>query len=308
MNRRNPQDEIQVNNYVTAFLDLLGLSSRLLQFDAQHEAGEDAKRVGTVRVLRDIVDFRSVFLQFYPHFLQGEAREPPEPLPPEERERWDRMFPAMQPILQHFTDCVLVSVQIEEDRPVAVYPALVGLLTGCALSSLRMLLGGTSVRGGISFGYGAQIAAGEVVGSCLVRAYEIEKTDAIYPRIVVDPEFIAQIRPPTNPPQGWTEDDLSVAAGQWELCEGFLTTDQDGNYFIHFLGPATLNLFRHSYGEELAQESVTQLDNVIAENGGATSLEGASHQERKQRAKWCWLHQYWNQCRPRWPHRDGENV
>jgi hypothetical protein len=90
---------------------------------------------------------------------------------------------------------------------------------------LQMAMKGWFLRGAISIGPLAP-KDGVIFGPALVRAYELESTIAVYPRIVIDPLILNRL--------------TGVGSGGWL---DYRVTDQDGITFINYLFGVFLRRF-----------------------------------------------------------------
>ena len=99
---------------------------------------------------------------------------------------------------------------------------------------LTMLAGRKAIRGGIDIGIALELRSGDIYGSALSRAYEIESNIAQYPRIVIGDELVKYLQVQSERPLETPYDDMNrQLAG---ICKKLIILDEDGYPFIDFLG------------------------------------------------------------------------
>jgi hypothetical protein len=120
----------------------------------------------------------------------------------------------------HFSDSFVVSYLINEQS------AVFYLLNGIALALIELTALGYLVRGAVVAGK-LYHTKDYIVGPALVRAYEIESKEAIYPRVIVDPHVIDLARRFYGDQSG---PDLEE-----EYARGFVETDTDGQLYFQYV-------------------------------------------------------------------------
>lgn len=154
-----------------------------------------------------------------------------------------------------FSDCIVVTSDVSNFH---------GVIWAIGWLQAQLLGGGILTRGGVSTGK-VHHSKGILYGSGMLNAYRIENSAAVYPRIVLDPVFAAQL----------PENYKSV----------FLSLDLDGLYYID---PFTFN---GSVGDitALVEDGWDPHEVYLDEVGrhienGITSAQRVDH-----RSKWTWL-------------------
>ena len=277
----------QTQVYITAFVDLLGFSARLLNLRG---TGDDAAEIERIRA--SLKSFRDSVLGYYDQQAKRPGAQMPPGLETADAENWARRRPA-PPIIQSFTDTVIVSVPVDILNPVATASALYVLLGACSAASVILLYShGVAVRGAVSFGPGTKLSEDEVVGVGLVKAHRIEAEEAVFPRVVLDPEILPWVHRVLL----GDEVDDSVrqrrARNVMDVMAEHLWPDSDGYVFIDFLGPAVRRLLAPH-----ADEVLVRVDAAILNGTKATA--GTDSSRRKARAKWHWLASYAESARNR---------
>src|SRR5947209_11171441 len=112
---------------------------------------------------------------------------------------------------------------------------------------------GQVYRGGIDVGVGAEIEPGEIYGSALSRAVELESQVAQYPRIVIGDELMTYLIETTHLPG--SDNTTRYIKGMAGKCLDLITADVDGRPILHYLGEG----HRRQMGEELRRDMSTHL-------------------------------------------------
>ncbi|RJO66025.1 MAG: hypothetical protein C4523_14200 [Myxococcales bacterium] len=294
------QPDVEIRGYLTAFVDLLGLSNRLLEFEKigqfiGGEIPEDFKKEAA-RTAVSAEWLRDSFITFYQAQTDPQGQLPPGPLSAEQLAIWNRQFPD-PPTIQWFSDCILVSIPIRSEWPVSFYRSLHSLVLACAMAQIRALVLKLPARGGIAIGYGARLNTGEILGAGLAKAYQLESKEANYPRILIDPELIDTAKPPSKPQPDWKEREFEIVWAFWRNCLKLLRRDRDGYWFVDFFNEEIFKLMRDQEGKmvgillRLIDEAMTPFTNDEVYPRNATS-SGRGHF-----AKWTWLANYWKESR-----------
>ncbi len=126
---------------------------------------------------------------------------------------------SLRPEIRIFSDNIVIAVETSiKGRPAA----LVAVLIYAGLIQHQFLHHKYLVRGGISMG---DFFIDDIMlwGTALTRAYEIESSIAIYPRIVLDPSMVGKIRALENP-----------------VLKHWIKQDVDHLSFVHYMQERTL--------------------------------------------------------------------
>ena len=153
------------------------------------------------------------------------------------------------------------------------------------LAQVSLIEKGILVRGGVTIGHVCidRESNGPIFGPGMVRAFEIEDEETVFPRIVIDEELLKEFH--TNPKLTQYEPDQEATK---ELYS-FLRTGEDGLTFIDYLGAAHICfpnfveylLFLDRHAQLLRKKLGESLD-------------------RKTRRKYIWLKNYQNDVVTRW--------
>ena len=215
--------------HITLFLDILGWGRRLLEYDAVPGFAHEQQRVD--RVVGEPIRQRKTVDTILRAWI-NEDRAPSwkryvRALP---KEQFDSLSTMMQHkwIYQSFSDCFAISVRFAAP-PEAGIAALEHLLI-LSTSVVPMLMEAqVPVRGGLEIGWGT-VERGELVGSSLVGAYELESTVAKHPRIVVGPKIVQLLR------RYQLDSEPLIRRQGAARTAGYIFEDHDGAPTLDYLG------------------------------------------------------------------------
>jgi len=230
--------ELKIENHIIAFIDILG-SSEAIKTDAESSLNMVHKAYAN-----SLSMFQELFGGLY-----------------------------IQPSVKIFSDNIVVAVPYKEDR--FKRSAFLAVAMMSAIIQVEFLKKGWLTRGGISSG---SFFADEVMvwGTALVKAYKLESTVAVYPRVVIDPDLIG---------------DLHLALSPAEHCIIWLRQDKDRLFYIEYLNHCLKNAELFAIG----------LFKIIEENL-------ARHKgNTKVCQKWLWLSSYLKERLPELGPQSSEN-
>lgn len=164
------------------------------------------------------------------------------------------------PNINIFSDNITVSFRIDDNFD-NCFECIISVILFCTTLTTQFWANGLLIRGGITVGYCFSDNL-MVWGKALVRAYEIESTIAIYPRIVIDP-FADELF-----------DFLANSKYKKIICKDF-----DGLYFIDIL-----------YSQRVSK-NLPFLELLIDEN--TKRINDLDDKNLKERQKLKWLQNYY---------------
>jgi len=171
-------------------------------------------------------------------------------------------------IVTQFSDSLVISFNVNEESE--IFWTLVEILH----LIINFAYGGYLLRGGIS--YGKLIHDDKLVyGPGLISAYQIESSDAIYPRIILDESILNLAQKHRYKDHNETQ--------ERELIEDIITKDEDNFYYIDYiekvqgeLDDPELDIFTY----------LNKLNKVI--------VDGLKHPSKDVRSKYIWLKKKYN--------------
>lgn len=254
--------DLRASQWVVAFLDILGYrsllksaSTQLLNPPSERPSVETAK-AGLERAIRVRRDFIRRADEFIDTILKSTASMPAKV----DRSRIE-IFAAMWSRLAlrsaRFSDTLLLYTSLggpNEGPMTSVY----SILLGCAMLQVIQLQRGAEdvnntlpLRGAIDVDIGIEIAdyldgdtlpknrqlsEPDLYSAALAQAYELEQTEAEYPRVIVSEQFLVMLdtyaKGKEQDLKGKTQKLLATRASE------LLHQDIDGAHFVDFMGPA----------------------------------------------------------------------
>lgn len=239
-----------------AFVDILGFRE-LVQRSLNRPALQEQIR----RLLREVVLARPVWDRDNPvGLIEARLRGTVVADPKAEANRLVSEYAAAERG-SSFSDSLILSATLN-DR------AVTGLVTSLLFLSRDLAELGKYARGGVCVGLLCH-ETNLCFGPALIAAYDLEKNDAVYPRIVFSPEACAAIRHVNSESVG--------------PLISYLRKDIDGQQFLDFLNPAALDLVG-PFREDQMRQIRRELDREL------TTLKAAP----RVREKLVWLARYFN--------------
>jgi hypothetical protein len=160
--------------------------------------------------------------------------------------------------------------------------ALIHELIDLLHAQLELVNIGLLVRGGVTVGtaYAGLNGEGPIFGPAMVRAYEIESQEAIYPRIVVDDYAIEQHRVDRR-----LHADHNLPEHEFDMIERLLAVGEDGTLFIDYIRAAQSECEYLSVYLEFLNSHADLIRKASAKN-----------QDIRVKRKYEWLRRYHNAC------------
>lgn len=159
--------------------------------------------------------------------------------------------------------------------------AFVYELTDLLHAVIECLNRGILVRGGMTIGhaYVGLRGKGPIFGPAMVRAFEIEQNEAVYPRVMIDEAILA----------AYTEDrslwqNSEIYGDEARLSRSFIGVSDDGSYFLDYLSAAGPGEFDLGVKGQLS----------FLGRHRTLIVEGLQNDESKIRRKFVWLASYHN--------------
>jgi hypothetical protein len=242
----NANEQLFFQQYVVAFVDLLGQSAVLSALDdidlssATPEMLQPkfAEAFAPVLVLRQDID----------RYFEEAERSPDPRLPEQARQM---ILDGRQVLRFAMSDSMVLAVplagaQIEGLRVVGISHLFQCLVSTMFVSLFRQ----SPIRGAIDLGLATQLSAGEIYGGALARAHRAESKCADYPRIVVGrrvTHFLRVVRDMKG-------DSIAqqFARQTADRCLQMLGRDHDGCTVLDYLGP----YFHNASYSEISTERV----------------------------------------------------
>lgn len=179
------QSEYVLQNFVAAFLDVMGQRERLRKLDRFPETKDEEQ--AAIEILRStlgvVVDIREKFEESIAEnklFTAGDVSK----VPPEAR----HLFEFELKTFSHgFSDSFVLAVPLEEpESPHKTLAAIFSVIAGAGAMMLDALSQGRPLRGGIDLAPGIRLASGELYGPALAQPYVLESSCVNRPGLIRD--------------------------------------------------------------------------------------------------------------------------
>ncbi|HEX7673139.1 MAG TPA: hypothetical protein VF412_03160 [Bdellovibrio sp.] len=147
------------------------------------------------------------------------------------------------------SDSIVLSLELENDSP--TLDELANFFLACGKFQYYLGRNGIWLRGGISIGaLDVDHGQKQVVGPALVRAVNLEKKSAKYPRIVIDPLVMKVSGIPDAPEFRKRVNEMYSGANQRAIFEWRSTIDDLGEPILPKDVPFFIDFIRSTIGEE----------------------------------------------------------
>ena len=157
-----------------------------------------------------------------------------------------------------------------------------------------------ALRGGVDVGLATEIAAGEIYGTALERAYLLECQSAQYPRILVGDELWKYLSAALVRFEADAAPEARIVKAIVQKIIQLISTDTDGKRILDYLGPVLKELMKPGDVKIMVQPAY---DFVVAEQERFSSMADKKLGERYALLRRYFesrLHQFGLACR-RWP-------
>lgn len=220
-------NEYKTTKSIVAFIDVLGSTDAIMS-DAD-------------KSLQMMHDAYSEAIKLFQSFFDEEKR--------------------IKPCAKIFSDNIVVSVSREGESGHGAFCAIIMI---SAIIQVQFLKYGLLTRGGIASG-SFFVDDMMVWGTALVRAHNLEKNLAIYPRVIVDPNLIGELK-------------LADPNCIFVRCKEWIEQDADGIFMINYLNKYLLNK------EIFIIKIMDVVDSKI--------IEYSNEKKMKACQKWLWFLNY----------------
>lgn len=172
--------------YITAFLDLLGTSSRYNRLEGIFNCRDEKEKQSIIRsVYYPLELFRGIFNNYYKSFNDQQKTSKIQKILSEELK-----IETPHVNIQTCSDSVILNLPlVTEHSRNPMISGLLPMISACSTACFICASKGILIRGGIELGEGIQIGENEMIGKALSDAVELEKRYH-EPRIIIGPRLI----------------------------------------------------------------------------------------------------------------------
>lgn len=222
-------EDILVNNYAAAFIDLLGQREELkgcglLPANKEEFLKIAKKSIGAINSLHSQFDI----------FCNAFSDRTDESAVPQEVMQIHNNFQPPQIKFQRFSDGLFVFTSLTPNPDHSPINGVYTLLAVCGSLCLNFLAGQQPLRAGIDIAWGAELNDNELYGCVVAKSYELESEAAQYPRIVIGDEVVRYLHLSLEDnAQNLNSKYARAMAG---VCLEIITQDHDGHFIVDYLG------------------------------------------------------------------------
>lgn len=222
-------NNIRLCDYVVAFVDLLGQKAEMPD---RHLPSDEAQALSLVKKsVGRIVATQNLFESFYKSYSSTSGLY--SNLPKEVQ----RLAPDLAPGVlkkQVFSDGMVIYIPLGKGAVKSPVNSIFGLLVASGMLCATGLAGEAPLRIGIDVAWAVEYRPGELYGSALAHAYQLESQIAKWPRVVIGEGLLGYL-------QHYVDNSEEGMSGRYRremasICLGLLSSDVDGQQFLDYLG------------------------------------------------------------------------
>ena len=253
--------KITVDWNLVAFIDILGQKQQLRNLRCLPDKTDKEDFDRFINLLKETAGKVEILRKFFHNFFEFyyKTQSNIEQLTDHQQKLYQKM--KCNPLKSNmFSDFVTLSLSLRNDLSKVPMIGVYSILASIASTFLKMLSVGIVIRGGIDIGIGLKLKNGDLYGSAISRAYEIESKVSQYPRIVLGNELIdyinSQIKIPENNPFNIMNKKFA------EICLELIAIDKDGFPFLDYLGEG----FNKLSANILVFEDIKKAYDIVVQN------------------------------------------
>ena len=249
-------NDIKVNNYAAAFIDILGQREELkgcgLLPDNKDEVISIVKR--TVGVISRL---HTQFEEFYGAL----TRQATGLQIPEERRQEFVNLQATSLKFQRFSDGLVVYISLAQDAEHSPINGVYGLIAASGSLCLLGLAQKTPLRAGFDIAWGVELNESELYGCVVARSYELESSIAKSPRVVLGVEVMQYLEANSQVPGDGVNEEYGRQMAS--VCREMITQDEDGQYIVDYLGAGFRKHIAKTIGNSIYNDALNYIEEQI---------------------------------------------
>jgi len=252
----NNKEPLNIGNYCVSFIDLLGQRLEYKNEDLVPEFKFPEEKEQFISKLRNTVGRIYVLQRASQSFLNaavGYKSPLREELPSNLKPIYDELK-KVRLKEQRWSDGLVYFISLMKSDVKCPINGLYFQLVATGSLCFIGLAGRSPLRGSIDIAWATELQEGELYGTAVVKAYELESHIAQYPRIVVGQRVVEFIIYNMNNTEPDIYGDFNRALGK--ACYEMLGQDVDGYYIVHYLGNVFRKYVTINQHKELYDESV----------------------------------------------------
>lgn len=236
-------------DYAVAFIDLLGQKDAMRERNLPADPDEALQLVK--RSVGKIVGIQKHFQAYFDAFTSQKSLY--ESLPNEIQSQLPD-FARGELKWQRFSDGFVIFIPLGEGAVKAPANSIFGMLMAAGCHCLTGLAARSPLRVGIDVAWAVEYRPGELYGSAVAHAYELESKVARWPRVVIGDGLVGYLEYYADS----RETHLSAKArtAMARTCLEMITPDTDGQNMLHYLGKPFRSAAGSGVNEELIEEAL----------------------------------------------------
>jgi hypothetical protein len=244
-------ENVKFGFYLVAFIDILDQRASLRPLkDLPENETQREEFIQTIKSTFGAVDgIRKWFSSFYDEFVNS-SKGLPTSLSEQQRKMYKKLK-ATDVKFQYFGDTIIMYVALDRELESKAINGIYAALLASGTTMLCSLAARRPLRGAIDVGFGGEMYKGEIYGSCLINAFDLESKVAQYPRIVVGENAISFLMYLMNrqvqEPKGLIP---AYEKAMATSCLSMVTKDIDGYGIVDYLGSGFQNLIKRAKIED----------------------------------------------------------
>ncbi len=247
------KSEVNYGHYIVCMMDLLG-QKEMYKVLESYPIGD-----GNLEFTEQLIKFIRVIEYFkrdVDSFFEGTNEyESRLYLPPSAQELLSKSRKNICKT-QRFSDGILIYVSLASTTTSFPVSSVLNALLCTASTMLVSLAKGHPIRVGVAIGGAVELEDGELFGPAIGHAHDMESRRAIYPRIAVHENVVSYLNsyiPPKTIDSSTIEQKLEYEMSK--LCSSAIKKDNDGEYFLDYLGEHVWEYIFHGGHEELLKSA-----------------------------------------------------
>lgn len=262
------EEKINLCDYAVAFIDLLGQRAEM---PGRHLPENIENAVAMVKSsVGKIIGTQNLFQNFYNSYSASTGLY--ESLPEHIQDQIPDAAPG-ELKRQVFSDGFVIYIPLGRGAIKSPVNSIFGMLMASGMLCAVGLAAKGPLRIGIDVAWAVEYRPGELYGAALAHAYRLESEVAKWPRVVVGEGLLGYL-------QYYIDSAGSDMSSQFRremalLCKGMISNDQDGQDFLHYLGPVFKKAAPAGSGDEIISRAKEYIESqlLLWRNKGNKILE-----------------------------------
>lgn len=217
--------------YCLACLDVLGVKEALSPFSDNDFILKPEKHDEFKAVIGPLFEFIKIIREYLKDFFKGTKKIK----------------------VSFFSDSFIIGVPLGEEiysssKHAPIIEEIFHLFKTCGFIFLLSLAHKRTLRAGIDIGGGLELENDEIFGPALIKAYKLEKNEAIYPRIIIGNSlmnYLGQQKLGNKSTDNQPVEDIQKCQSGAIDCLKLISKDKD-YYILDYLNEEFINMWRES--------------------------------------------------------------